>query len=253
MRRMSISATTLSVGVKTPLWLRLVGVFAGLALAAAVGVWLYDLGSSFAGVNKNDVQKEITKLLAENRTLLEDRDRLTKLAINAESSLSIEKATSKQIALQSKQLESDNAKLKEDLAFFESLLPTTGGTEAISVRNVRAQFDAVTKTVTVRTLVMQGGKKVSDFAGSIQIVLQGVADGKPYTVTYPAADKLSADGKLVFSHYKRVELSFTLPELTAKSIQLKTVQIKILQGNQMRASANAVVTQTAQPSTMTQP
>ncbi len=243
---MSISATTLSVGVKTPLWLRLVGIFAGLALAAAVGVWLYDLGSTFAGFNKDDVQKELAKLRAENRTLTDDRERLTKLAITAESSLSIEKATTKQIATQSKQLEADNAKLKEDLAFFESLLPTTGGAEAVSVRNVRAQFDAANKTVLVRTLVMQGGKKVGDFAGSLQVVLQGTADGKPYFFTYPANDKLATDGKLAFTHYKRVELSFALPEGLPKNVLLKTVQVKVMQGSQTRATATATVVQTAQ-------
>ena len=246
MRRMSISATTLSVGVKTPWWLRLVGIFAGLALAAAVGVWLYDLGSTFAGFNKDDVQKEITKLRAENRTLTEDRERLTKLAISAESSLSIEKATSKQIAVQSKQLEADNAKLKEDLTFFESLLPTTGGAEVVSVRNARAQYDATSKAVTVRTLVMQGGKKAGEFSGALQVVLQGTADGKPYFFTYPANEKLATEGKLTFSQYKRVELNFALPDNIPKNVQLKSAQVKVMQGAQLRASANAPVVLTAQ-------
>lgn len=250
MRRMSISATTLSVGVKSPLWLRLLGIFTGLALAAAVGVWLYDLGSSFAGVSKDEVQQELNKLRAENRTLTEDRERLTKLAISAESSLSIEKATSKQIASQSKQLESDNAKLKEDLAFFESLLPANSGAEAISVRNVRAQFDAVNKTVAVRTLVMQGGKKVSDFVGNLQVILQGTADGKPYFFTYPATEKLATEGKLAFAQYKRVELNFALPDNLPKNVQLKSVQVKVLQGSQTRATANASVIQSAQAATL---
>ena len=247
MRRMSISAPTLSIGTKTPWWVRLAFIFVGLAFAAAAGVWLYEQGSTFAGFNKDTVQKELTRLKAENATLIEDRDRLTKTSITSESGLIIEKATAKQIAAQSKALEAENAKLKEDLRFFESLLPATGGADAISVRNLRGQLDLANNQMLVRLLVMQGGKQVNNFVGSVQVNATGIVDGKPVSWTYPAAGAgQSAEGKLNFSRYQRVELSIPLGATPAKSALLKNIQVRVMQGGALKAQAAGVVSQNAQ-------
>jgi hypothetical protein len=239
---MSISAPTLSIGAKMPLWLRLLSLFVGLALAAAAGVWLYEQGSTFAGFNKDSIQKELTRLKAENSALLEDRERLTKSSITSESGLIIEKATAKQIASQSKALEAENARLKEDLRFFESLLPATGGADTISVRNVRGQLDLANNQLVVRLLVMQGGKQVRDFVGSVQVQAAGIADGKPINLTYPNSGS-GAEGKLNFSRYQRVELSIPLSATAVKSVQMKSLQVKVVQGGSVKAQASGQVGQ----------
>ncbi len=247
LRRMSISAPTLSIGAKMPWWLRLLSLFVGLALAAAAGVWLYEQGSTFAGFNKDSIQKELERLRSENKTLQEDRERLTKSSIASESGLMIEKSTAKQIAAQSKQLEAENAQLKEDLRFFESLLPTTGGADTISVRNLRGQLDLANNVLIVRLLVMQGGKQVNNFAGTVQVSAAGSADGRPMTWTYPVAGAaVEAVGKLNFSRYQRVELAIPLAATPVKTALLKSVQVKVMQGGTVRAQANGTVSQNVQ-------
>jgi hypothetical protein len=247
LRRMSISAPTLSIGTKTPWWVRLAFIFVGLAFAAAAGVWLYEQGSTFAGFNKDTVQKELTRLKAENAALLEDRERLTKSSITSESGLIIEKATAKQIASQSKVLEAENAKLKEDLRFFESLLPATGGADAISVRNLRGQLDLANNQLIVRLLVMQGGKQVNNFVGNVQVTAAGIVDGKPATWAYPAAGAAqSAESKLNFSRYQRVELAIPLSATAAKTAALKNLQVRVLQGGSVKAQATGTVSQNVQ-------
>lgn len=247
LRRMSISAPTLSISTKMPWWLKLLGLFFGLALAAASGVWLYEKGSSFAGFNKDSIQKEIERLKTENKTLLDDRERLTKTSITAESGLIIEKATSKQIIEQSKNLEAENARLKEDLRFFESLLPATGGADTISVRNLRGQLDIANKQLIVHLLVMQGGKQVNNFAGTVQITAAGTVDGKAVSWSYPAAGTVvEAAGKLNFSRYQRVELIIPLSVNAVKTATLKNLQAKVLQGAAVRAQANGTVAQNIQ-------
>jgi hypothetical protein len=244
---MSISAPTLSISTKMPWWLRLLSLFIGLALAAAAGVWLYEEGSSFAGFNKDSVQKELTRLKAENAALTEDRERLTKSSINAESGLIIEKATSKQIAAQSKILEAENAQLKEDLRFFESLLPATGGADTISVRNLRGQLDLANNQLIVRLLVMQGGKQVNNFVGSVQVSAAGTVDGKAASWAYPVAGAApDALGKLSFSRYQRVELSIPLSNSAVKLATLKSLQVKVMQGNLVKAQATGTVSQNVQ-------
>ncbi len=247
LRRMSISAPTLSIGAKMPWWLRLLGLFMGLALAAAVGVWLYEQGSSFAGFNKDGIQKELERLKTENKTLLDDRERLTKTSITAESGLIIEKATSKQIAAQSKALEAENAQLKEDLRFFESLLPATGGADSISVRNLRGQLDLANNQLIVRLLVMQGGKQVNQFVGAVQVNAAGSIDGKPVSWSYPAVGAaVEAVGKLNFNRYQRVELTIPLAGSPVKSAVLKSLQVKVMQGGTTRAQASGTVGQNVQ-------
>lgn len=244
LRRMSISAPTLSIGARTPWWVRFALVFVGLALAAAVGVWLYEQGSTFAGFNKDTVQKELTRLRAENAALLEDRERLTKSSITSESGLVIEKATAKQIAAQSKALETENAKLKEDLRFFESLLPASGGADTVSVRNLRGQIDAASNQLTVRALVMQGGKQVNQFVGTISLTATGTIDGKPVSWSYPTAGTaVGADGKLNFSRYQRLELTIPLAAAAPKTAVLKSINIRVLQGSALRAQATGTIGQ----------
>lgn len=247
LRRMSISAPTLSIGARTPWWLRLLFVFVGLALAAAAGVWLYEQGSEFAGFNKDSVQKELERLRTENKTLQDDRERLTKSSIAAESSLIIEKSTAKQISAQSKLLEAENAQLKEDLRFFESLLPATGGSDAISVRNLRGQLDLANNLLIVRLLVMQGGKQVNNFTGTVQVTAAGVVDGKPANWSYPSAGaSTEALGKLNFSRYQRVELTIPLANEPAKTAMLRSLQVKVLQGTAVKAQAAGTVSQNVQ-------
>ncbi len=247
LRRLSISAPSLSISTKTPFWLKLAIAFVGLAFATAAGVWIYEQGSSLAGFNKDSVQKELTRLRAENATLLEDRERLTKSSITSESGLIIEKATAKQIAAQSKALETENAKLKEDLRFFESLLPATGGTDTISVRNLRGQIDLLNNQLIVRLLVMQGGKHVDNFVGTVQLTASGLVDGKPAAWVYPAAGAaIGANGKLDFSRYQRVELTIPLASGAAKTASLKNLQVKVLQGAVVKAQATGTVSQQVQ-------
>jgi hypothetical protein len=247
LRRMSISAPTLSIGAKMPWWLRLLALFFGLALAAAAGVWLYEQGSSFAGFNKDNIQKELERLRSENKTLQDDRERLTKSSITAESSLLIEKATAKQIATQSKALEAENAQLKEDLRFFESLLPATGGVDTISVRNLRGQLDLANNQLIVRLLVMQGGKQVNNFTGLVQVSAAGTLDGKPAVWNYPVAGGGNESlGKLNFSRYQRVELNIPLAASPVRVATLKNLQVKVVQGSTVRAQASGTVSQNVQ-------
>jgi hypothetical protein len=247
LRRMSISAPNLSISTKTPWWIKLAIAFVGLSFAAAAGVWLYEQGSTFAGFNKDTVQKELSRLKAENAALLEDRERLTKSSIASESGLIIDKATAKQIAAQSKALELENAKLKEDLRFFESLLPATAGADVISVRNLRGQLDIANNQLVVRLLVMQGGKHVDNFVGSVQVSAAGLVDGKAATWSYPASGSApGAEGKLNFSRYQRVELSLPLSSAPVKNATLKNLQVKVLQGANIKAQASGTVSQNLQ-------
>jgi hypothetical protein len=246
LRRMRSSAPSLRITSKSPVWVRLLLTFIGLALAAAAGTWLYEQGASFAGFNKNSLYQELERLRTENKTLRDDSERLARASISSESGLIIEKATAKQITSQNQTLEAENAKLKEDLRFFESLLPASGGADSISVRNLRGQLDVANKQLMVRLLVMQGGKHVNNFVGNLQLSATGLAGGKPITWNYPSAGLESPDAKLNFARYQRVELNIPLGNTLSKDAILQSLQVRVMSNGSVKAQAIGSVAQNLQ-------
>ena len=86
-----------------------------------------------------------------------ERDRLAAQAVQAENQLKVERATQLQIAAQMRSLEEDNARLKGDLAFFESLLPAQGAQRGVVIRSFKLQPDTDDGHMRYRLLVQQSG------------------------------------------------------------------------------------------------
>jgi hypothetical protein len=250
LRRMRSNSLSLRITHKSPLWVRLTLVFIGLALAAAAGTWLYEQGASFAGFNKNSIYQELEHLRSENKALLEQREHLNRTSTSSQVNLDVEKATAKQVLVQNQTLEAENAKLKEDLRFFETLLPTAGGANTLSVRNLQGQLNVTNNQLIVRLLVMQSGKHVNSFVGTLQVNATGINDGKPFTWTYPnVAASSTADTQLNFLRYQRVELSIPLASFGTtlrKDAILKSLNIRVVSGGALKAQAIGSVVQNVQ-------
>lgn len=229
LRRVS-SATPLNISYKSPVWLRLLLMFIGLAFAVAAGVWLYEQGASFAGFNKQSVYQELEQLRIDNKKISEDHDRLVRLNISAESALMIEKATAKQILANNQHLEAENNKLKEDLRFFEALLPASGSDSAINIRNLQGRLDEENKQLSVRLLVMQNGKQVNSFTGQLQFIVTGNHAGQAFTINYPIENRTNnPETQLNFTRYQRVELNIpiNLSNLPLKNIHIDSLQVRV--------------------------
>lgn len=240
-RRMTVSAPKLTVKTHVPWPLRVLVGAAVLGLGAAVAMYTYDYGRRFAGFNKDEIQVELANLRTQISELSAEKDQLTKLANEAESKLSMEKSAQQQLARQVKSLEVENTKLKEEMAFFESLMPATGDTSGVSIRSLRAQPDGATGTLRYRLLVMQGGKQAQDFQGQLQLVVNAVQNGKPTTLLYP--DR-STDAKtsttqwgVNFRRFQRLEGTVVLPEGTV----VKSVQARVLQQGTTRAQQSVTL------------
>ncbi|MEY3995937.1 MAG: putative exported protein [Pseudomonadota bacterium] len=244
LRRISAGTTPLSISHQTPIWMRLLLTFIGLAFAAATGVWLYEQGANFAGFNKTTVYQELEQLRTDNKKLVADYDRLTRINISAESSLMIEKSTAKQVLAHNQNLETENAQLKEELHFFETLLPASGSIKAINIRNLQGQLDKVNNQLNVRLLVMQNGKQVNNFVGKLQFTITGTNAGQPMTINYPATGN-STDTQLNFNRYQRIELNIpiSLANLPLEDTQINSLQVRVLSGGVVKAQAAGTVLQ----------
>lgn len=208
-----------------------------LGFAGAIAMWVYDLGRSFAGYSSGLSHADVASLKEKVATLTEERDRYQATANAAESQINMERSAQKQLALQVKTLETDNAKLKEDLAFFESLLPASTGAQGVSIRRLQVEPVAPNQ-VRYRILVMQGGKGTQEFNGNLQLTVTVLQAGKSAMMVFPDGKAAPVDAekyKLGFKHYQRMEGTLTLPE----GAVTKAVQARVLERGQVRAQQSA--------------
>jgi len=224
----------MNIRSQLPWPLRFVFWVLALGLGGAIALWAYDLGRSFAGFGPN-VSAHAELLEHRVKQLSLERDRLTSLVSAAESEINIERAGQKPLRDQVKTLESENTKLKEDLSFFESLLPANTGAKGIGIQRLALESVAANQ-VRYRMLVMQGGSGKQEFSGDLQLIATVLLEGKSVMITYPK-DKATDQDKyrIRFKHYQRLEGVLSLPE----GATIKSVQARILENGQVRAQQSA--------------
>lgn len=236
LRRMSISAPTMRIRSQLPLPLRFLFWVAVLGLAGVIALWAYDMGRSFAGLGPS-ANRQMEILDARVKQLELDRERLSSQLSAGESEINIERAAQKPLHDQIKLLEAENTKLKEDLSFFESLLPTNTGAKGISIQRLALELMNPNQ-VRYRILVTQGGGKRDkrEFFGQLQLVVTVLQDGNSAMITFPK-DRSADEEKynFRFKHYQRLEGVLTLPP----GVAIKSVQARILEKGQIRAQQSA--------------
>jgi len=231
-RRMSISAPKMTVKSHFPWPLKALFLVLVLGFGGAIALWIYDLGRDFTGHSPVVSKQQLADLNEKVSALTAERDRFSSTVNAAESRLNIEKAAQEQLGQQIKILEAQNAKLKEDLAFFEGLLPNATGKQGITIQRLTAELLTPTQ-LRYRMLIMQGGKG-PNFVGNVQLLVTATIAGKSVVLTFPSANATAADkaaSQLDFKYYQRVEAELTLPE----GAVVKAIQAKVMEKGQMRA------------------
>ena len=158
----------------------------------------------------------------------------------AENQMRIERSARQQLAAQVKVLEAENGKLKDDLAFFESLLPADKTVGGVSVRRLAADV-AGPNQLRYRLVVMRGGKSEQEFTGTLQVAVTVLQNGKsaimifPEPGTHEPAD--TEKFQLAFKRYQRVEGLLTLPD----GAVMKSMQVRVLEKGQLRAQQTTVL------------
>jgi hypothetical protein len=237
-RRGSLSGR-LAVRSHRPWPLRVLAATLVVAVAVLAAGWAYDTGRRLTGAAP-DMTAENAALRQQLATLAVQQERLQAVANTAEAQLQMARAAQEGLAQQLKAAEGEVAQVREDLAFFESLLPASGNTSGIRVRSFRVSLDdADTQKMQYRLLIMQGGSKafssLPEFRGELQLVVSLVRDGKPVTFSLPEAGTSSLPG-LRLTHYQRIEGAFALPP----GATVRAVTVRILQNGQLRATATAM-------------
>ncbi len=209
----------------------------GIALITSLVYWMFDAGQKLAGFDKDAALKQISELSETKQQLGEDNTKLKSSAIEFERQAQIDKASQAELTKSLTQLQDENANLKEDLAFFRSIMSTSTSPDGLNVYNFKLEHEAAPDEYRYRMMIMQGGQRENDFKGRVQLVVSITHNGVPATVTIPEAEKDKAVGLDVnFKYYQRVEGRFKL----ADGVKIKSVQVRVLElpSGQMKFTRN---------------
>jgi hypothetical protein len=222
-RRLTISSPRMAIRTSLPWPLRWALGAMMLGFSAAIALWTFELGVSIAGLDK-DAKLELTRLREEVAALRSERDKSQSIANISGSLLTAEKAAQEKMVAQIRQLEADNRLLRDDLGFFEKLLPA-GGAESAAIRGLQAE--ALTDMqVKWQVLVIQPVKDAPVFNGKLELTFSGTLAGKPWTTGLAGGAQ-----PLQFKQYRRIEGVLDLPPLAV----VKTVTAKVLEGTTVRS------------------
>ncbi|MCZ8252602.1 MAG: hypothetical protein O9318_09045 [Hylemonella sp.] len=230
LRRLTVSAPRMSVRSALPWPLRWIGAAVVLGFCAAIGLWAFEFGKEIAGIDDNRIldltrlEREVVDLQSQLATMKEERDKALALANTSTTLMTAEKAAQESLTALNKQLEADNQRLRDDLGFFEKLIPTVG-TEALAIRGLQAEVQDG-RQVKWQVLVIQPLKNAPEFNGRLELSFTGLQAGRPWASTLPEGPQT-----IKLRQYARAEGVFDLPPQTL----LKGVSVKVMDGNVVKA------------------
>lgn len=228
-RRLTISAPRVAIRSALPWpfrWLALAVVF---GFCAAVALWAFEFGKSIAGLHTVS-REELVQLRAELARLREESQEQQAVVNSAQSLLVAERSAKDGLVAQVRQLETDNRTLREDLGFFEALIPAAK-TEGLAIRSLQAEVLAGTQ-LRWQVLVIQAARNAPEFKGRLELVLAGTQDGIPWTQPLPPQGQ-----PLHVQQYRRMEGVLDLPQ----GAVVKTVTARLLEGATVRATQTMVM------------
>lgn len=195
-------------------------------LAALGLVWFaYDSGLEFAGFRRVETERELTVLQGKLARLTVENVQLGSKIAEYQQKIQMEQGRSQEIARQIKNLTDDNARLQDDLTFFQNLTATAGKEGELAIHRLSLEHDKIPGEYRVRMLLVQSGQRVKEFAGGYQLVATLVQNGRKTTQLFPSDESGHDHFPLKFKYYQRLEQNLRLPP----GAQLQSVQVRLFE------------------------
>ena len=214
-RRLSISAPRMTVRSHLPWPLRWAAVALMLGFSGALALWAFETGKDIAGLDRN-AKDELQRLRVEVAQLRDEREKALSIANTADSLLKTERTAQEKLAQQVKQVEAENLQLKNDLGFFERLLPA-GEASSVTIRGLQAET-VTPGQLRYQMLVMQPSKSAAELHGRYELTLTGSLDGRPWSQAAAGGAK-----PMQLKQYLRVEGQVEYPAQAA----VKALTVKV--------------------------
>lgn len=238
-RRFGISAPRMSIQTHVAWYLRWSLGIALLVVLVLLALWIYDAGRRFAGFDQDAIRQELGETKSQLGTAREELERLRAVANAADSRLSIERTAQQKLAQQLQTTEQENARLREELATFESMLSSDASkTQGLSIYRFKVEPEVLPGEYRYRLLLLTSRlRREREFNGRLELVVKVTEDGRNVMMTFPEVGQTSASAfKLAFKYFQRVEGTFRV----APKARVDSVQVRVYEGS----AADAKVTQT---------
>ncbi len=240
-QRFGISAPKLAIKTHVAWYWRALAIIGVLSISFALAAWLYDAGRQITGLHSDDSVREIQSLRNYVMELDAEVTKLRSLAGSGESSLQIERSTQRQLSRQVKSLELENAALKQDLAFFEGLMPSSalGDEGSVKIDHLRIEPEGSPNSYRYRMLITHnGGRQMKELKGSLQLWIKVQRGGKDAMISLPSeTDPNPQNFRFEVKRFHRLEGVFSVP---AGNV-VKSVEARLLQDGSVRAKQSVTL------------
>lgn len=197
-----ITARRVAVRSQQPWYGRLLLVLALLLAGYALGYWQFGHSSERIGLEQ---------LQSENRALQQS-------IVHLEQQSQVDRAAQRNLASQMAALQAEGMRLKEEVAFYESILQDSATNGEPRIHSARLMPGARNGEYRYEILLTQTGRRDKPVQGTLRLLLLA-AGGK---VSQPITSGLPRGGKINFKYYQRVDGSFVLPEpVVGQSLQVE--------------------------------
>ena len=225
-RRLTVSAPRVAIRSAIPWPLRWLILAVFLGLCAAVALWSFEFGKSLTGLDATS-RAELVQLRTDVVKLRAEVQQNQTVANTSGSLLLAERTAAEQFKAQIKQLEGDNRSLREDLGFFEKLIPADGkNPDEIAIRGLQAAQEA-DASLRWQVLLIRPTKNAAEFAGQMELLAAGTRDGKPWTQRFAGESQA-----FKLRQFQRMEGTVRLPS----HVVVKTLTVRVLHDGKVRAS-----------------
>jgi len=221
-----IAAPRLAVSPQVAWYWRALRVIAVLSISGALALWMYDAGRRYAGFDRGQLDEELERLRARVVELEGELPKLQAIADSSEARLKIEQTAQRNLARQVGELEADNARLKEDIAFFENLSSQDHADDRVTVARFKVESNVIPGEYRYRVLVMQGGSRPREFTGRLQFIVKMQRDRKDVMLVVPddTSEPPSAF-QITFKRFYRADGVFRVdPGAKVRSVQVRLLE-----------------------------
>ena len=227
-QRFGIAAPKVAIHSHVPWYWRWVGLAVLLGVAAASAAWFYDAGRRFAGFDRSEVQQELARATGELEAARAELEDLRAIASAADSRVSIERTAQQKLAQQIRTLEKENARVREELATFESMISSDArNAPTLSIFRFKVEPDLLPGEYRYRLLlVTPSTRRERDFSGRMELVVSLTEGDQSAMMSFPEpADADAGAFRLAFKYFRRVEGTFRVnPKAKVESVQVRVYE-----------------------------
>ncbi|HEY8906926.1 MAG TPA: DUF6776 family protein [Rhodoferax sp.] len=238
MRRLTVSAPRMAVRSALPWPFRWAVLAIVAGFCAAIALWAFEFGKEIAGLDHGSkeqlqqAQLENDALKLQIQVLTVERDKAQSVANTIDTVLTANKTAQEQLTENARQLVLENQKLKNDLGFFEKLIPTTGpNAGTLAIRGFQAEV-LPSGAIKWQVLLIQGVKNPVEFEGRLELAFSGLSHGKSWSAGPPGGALA-----IKIKQYGRVEGVYQVPDQTV----VKTVTVKAIEGQTVRTQQTITI------------